>query len=103
MFMVPGWNQTLDYPNITQPLDPVFPTYSRVAHGKFLLTENRVNVGTSNYQWGYFYQTAGTSLNTDDVAIREGVESAFDRDWDSSYAVVLEDFSDPRTWNNEPW
>jgi phospholipase D3/4 len=103
MFLVPGWNQTLDYPNTTKPNDPVFPTYSRVAHGKFLLTESRVNVGTSNYQWGYFYQTAGTSLNTDDAAIREGVEAAFDRDWNSSYAVDLEGFSDPNTWDNEPW
>jgi len=101
MFQIPGWNKTLDYPNTTEPIDPVFPTYSRVAHGKFVVTDNRVNVGTSNYQWSYFYQVAGCSLNTDDEGIRQGVEDAFNRDWESSYSTRLDNFTDDNVWLNE--
>jgi len=103
MFQVPGWNKTLDYPDDTNPVNPKFPGHSRVAHGKFLVTDNRVNVGTSNHQWGYFYQTAGCSLNTDNEGIRQGVEEAFDRDWNSFYATNLNAFNDTNVWDNEGW
>ena len=42
---VPGWNQTAG-PNST------YPAYSRVNHAKYIVTDNRLNVGTSNMAWG---------------------------------------------------
>ena len=69
---------------------PSWPSYSRVNHAKYIVTDRRVNVGTSNWQWGYFHNTAGASLNTNDTALRTAAQAAFDDDWESSYAVPLD-------------
>jgi phospholipase D3/4 len=45
LFEVPGWNQT-ESPNAA------YPPYSRVNHAKYIVTDNRVNIGTSNMAWG---------------------------------------------------
>jgi phospholipase D3/4 len=60
-----------------------------VNHAKYIVTETRVNIGTSNMAWDYFYDTAGTSLNTDDAGVHKTVASLFQRDWDSSYSTPL--------------
>ena len=49
IFTVPGWQDTGD--------GAEFPAYSRVNHAKYIVTDRRANVGTSNMQWSYFYQT----------------------------------------------
>jgi len=81
-FRIPGWNST-DGQNAQ------FMPYSRVNHAKYLVTEKRANIGTSNWQWGYFYTIAGMSLNTGDVAAVRTVQQIFDRDWSSAYATDL--------------
>jgi phospholipase D3/4 len=85
IFKVPGWDATP-----SGPLPQVYPAYSRVNHAKYIVTEERANIGTSNMAWDYFYGTAGTSLNTDCVGVQETLEAVFQRDWDSSYAVPLD-------------
>jgi phospholipase D3/4 len=82
LFEVPGWNAT-DGP------DAVWPPYSRVNHAKYVVTDRRINVGTSNHAWSYFYSTAGSSFNTDHADLRATLQRVFDRDWDSPYAVGL--------------
>ena len=67
----------------------VWPSFSRVNHAKYIVTDRRLNLGTSNWQWGYFHDTAGTSLNTNDTPMREAAQAAFDADWASAYAVPL--------------
>ena len=90
VFEVPGWNETLDtYP---KPSNATFPKYSRVAHGKYVVTESRTNIGTSNMAWSYFYQTAGASFNTDNEGIVGNMKDVFDRDWFSNYAVPLDEY-----------
>ncbi|KAF0687191.1 Aste57867_21047 [Aphanomyces stellatus] len=76
---VPGWDAA----------PPTWPPYSRVNHAKYIVTDQRANVGTSNMEWGYFYNTAGTSLNTDNTDVMDALQKIFDRNWDSSYAHPL--------------
>ena len=46
LFELPGWNATAG------PAAQ-FPGWSRVNHAKYIVADNRVNVGTSNMAWGY--------------------------------------------------
>lgn len=78
-FFVPGWNASTD----------VFPPYTRVNHAKYIVSDTRVNIGTSNWQWGYFHNTAGASINTDTKALVQTAQAVFDADWNSDYAVPV--------------
>ena len=82
LFELPGWNETAG-------TAAQFPGWSRVNHAKYIVADNRVNIGTSNMAWGYFYNTAGSSLNSDDRALTSTVQAIFDRDWVSPYAHSL--------------
>ncbi|KAH9052505.1 hypothetical protein Ae201684P_001685 [Aphanomyces euteiches] len=82
LMQVPGWNQT-EAPQST------WPQYSRVNHAKYIVTDELANIGTSNMEWGYFYNTAGTSLNTDNKYVKDALQQIFDRNWNSPYAKPL--------------
>jgi phospholipase D3/4 len=60
-----------------------------VDHAKYVVTDRRVNVGTSNMTWDYFSTTAGTSLNSDHPSLVKALQEVFDRDWASPYASRL--------------
>ena len=82
---MPGWNQT------GSDTDPAaWPSFSRVSHAKYAVSDRRVNIGTSNWQWGYFHSTAGASLNTADASLVAAAQAVFDADWSSAYAVPLD-------------
>ena len=86
-YEVPGWRLTEGRtigPNATA----AWPSFTRVNHAKYIVSDSRVNVGTSNWEWGYFYQTAGASWNSNS-SIRVAVQQVFDRDWHSPYAISL--------------
>lgn len=78
-FIMPGWNRTAG-------LQALFPPFSRVNHTKFIVTDRRINVGTSNLTWDYFYSTAGTSFNCNHLGLVQNLQAIFDRDWYSQYA-----------------
>lgn len=78
-FIIPGWNRT-------SGLQAKFPPFSRVNHTKYIVTDRRINIGTSNLTWDYFYSTAGTSFNSNHAGLVAGLQSIFDRDWHSQYA-----------------
>lgn len=82
LFMVPGWNST-------SGSNRKFPGHTRVNHTKYIVTDRRINIGTSNMTWDYFASTAGSSFNTDNSALVRSLQSIFDRDWASSYAWRL--------------
>jgi len=82
LFVVPGWNQTTG-------TNSTWPPYSRVNHAKYIVTDRRLNIGTSNMEWDYFYQTAGASFNSDDPRLRNTLQQVFDRDWNSIYVQDL--------------
>lgn len=82
LFIVPGWNST-------SGSNRKFPGHTRVNHTKYIVTDRRINIGTSNMTWDYFASTAGSSFNTDHSALVRSLQSVFDRDWASSYAWRL--------------
>ena len=57
-FIIPGWDSTTGSFR-------KYPGHSRVNHTKYIVTDRRVNIGTSNMTWDYFVSTAGSSVNTD--------------------------------------
>ncbi len=64
--------------------------FTRVNHAKFMVTDNSVYVGTSNWTGNYFLDTCGVSLriyNNEDL--RKKLENIFMRDWNSQYSFDL--------------
>lgn len=88
LFEVPGWNETA----ASDSKRNKFPPFSRYNNAKYLVTDRRINVGTSNMMWDYFYNTAGASFNCDHPWLRSHLQMVFDRDWNSDYATLLEYF-----------
>jgi phospholipase D3/4 len=81
-FIIPGWDSTSG--SVRK-----YPGHSRVNHTKYIVTDRRINIGTSNMTWDYFASTAGSSFNTNHPALVRTLQSGFDRDWASSYAWRL--------------
>jgi phospholipase D3/4 len=83
-FRVPGWDETAPGP------DRRFPGHSRVNHPKFVVTDRRLHISTSNMTWDYFSRSAGCSFNTDHCQLVTKAQEIFDRDWSSCYAFPLD-------------
>jgi phospholipase D3/4 len=81
-FIVPGWDSTAGSFR-------KYPGHTRVNHTKYIVTDRRINIGTSNMTWDYFASTAGASFNTDHATLVRTLQAVFDRDWASSYAWRL--------------
>jgi phospholipase D3/4 len=81
-FIIPGWDSTTGSFR-------KYPGHSRVNHTKYIVTDRRINIGTSNMTWDYFASTAGSSFNTDHPGLVRSLQAVFDRDWASSYAFRL--------------
>jgi phospholipase D3/4 len=81
LFTMPGWDST------SLVGSRKYPDHTRVNHAKYIVTDRRANIGTSNMSWDYFSQTAGASLNTSHPNVVADLQAAFDRDWTSRYAV----------------
>jgi phospholipase D3/4 len=81
-FIVPGWDSTTGSRR-------KFPGHTRVNHTKYIVTDRRINIGTSNMTWDYFAATAGSSFNDDHPTLVRTLQAVFDRDWASSYAWRL--------------
>jgi phospholipase D3/4 len=81
-FIIPGWDNTIGSHR-------KFPGHTRVNHTKYIVTDRRINIGTSNMTWDYFAATAGSSFNDDHPTLVRTLQAVFDRDWASSYAWHL--------------
>jgi phospholipase D3/4 len=81
-FIIPGWDSTSG--SVRR-----YPGHTRVNHTKYVVTDRRINIGTSNMTWDYFASTAGSSFNADHPTLVRTLQSVFDRDWASSYAWRL--------------
>jgi phospholipase D3/4 len=78
-FIIPGWDSTIGSHR-------KFPGHARVNHTKYIVTDRRMNIGTSNMTWDYFAATAGSSFNGNHPTLVRTLQGVFDRDWASSYA-----------------
>mmetsp|Transcript_6348 Transcript_6348/g.11704 ORF Transcript_6348/g.11704 Transcript_6348/m.11704 type:complete len:507 (-) Transcript_6348:317-1837(-) len=92
LFECPGFNSTI------KP-DRTFPGHSRVNHGKYIVTDQRANIGTSNMVWSYFYNTAGTSFNFNHTHLVDTLQQVFMRDWNSEYSGAFLDTKNKRMEN----
>jgi phospholipase D3/4 len=81
-FIIPGWDST-------SGSFRKYPGHTRVNHTKYIVTDRRINIGTSNMTWDYFASTAGSSFNADHPGLVRTLQAVFDRDWSSSYAWRL--------------
>lgn len=86
-YEVPGWERTKGRTAVN--VTAVWPAFTRVNHAKYIVSDSRVNVGTSNWEWGYFHQTAGASWNTNASVVVAAAQAVFDADWTSPYATPL--------------
>lgn len=58
--------------------------FTRVNHAKYMVTDNAVYIGTSNWSGDYFTDTHGIGVWTTDGLARDTAQAAFDRDWNSA-------------------
>lgn len=74
--------------------------FGRVNHNKYMVTDQIAYIGTSNWSGDYFINTAGIGFVSRDTVharengttLRSQLESIFERDWNSKYAVNQETF-----------
>ncbi|CAB3403730.1 unnamed protein product [Caenorhabditis bovis] len=68
----------------------------RKLHTKFILSESKAIVGSSNYAPEYFYKSSGTAVLIEEEpnngVVNEQLRRVFERYWSSHYAMSLEDF-----------
>ena len=86
-FHVPGWESTGSSSSHAHGKTQAYPGHTRVNHTKYIVTDKRANIGTSNMTWDYFSGTAGASFNTDHQGLVGKLQEIFDRDWNSRYAT----------------
>lgn len=90
-YVVPGYNLTGPAMSNMTNTGNIYPAFTRVNHGKYAVSDVRAHIGTSNLVWDYFYTTAGVSFGTYNPAIVLQLQEIFDADWDSPYAVPVEE------------
>ncbi|KYR01470.1 phospholipase D3 [Tieghemostelium lacteum] len=73
------------------PFQPQVP-FTRVNHAKYMVTEQQSYVGTSNWSEDYFMDTGGLSYNIFNPTFTAQLQSIFDRDWNSEYALPITSF-----------
>ncbi|KEH35900.1 putative phospholipase D [Medicago truncatula] len=91
-YVVPGFNNTGPAIHNGSSTGNIYPDFTRVNHGKYAVSNVRAHIGTSNLVWDYFYVTAGVSFGTYNTAIVSQLREIFDADWNSPYAVPIQEF-----------
>ncbi|XP_030466173.1 uncharacterized protein LOC115685279 [Syzygium oleosum] len=99
-YKVPGFNMTGAAIRKGTSTGNLYPGYTRVNHGKYAVSDVRAHVGTSNLIWDYFYTTAGVGFGTYDQDIVSQLQEVFDADWDSPYAVPVEESEEGHSFSS---
>ncbi|KAJ1413110.1 Phospholipase D/Transphosphatidylase [Sesbania bispinosa] len=96
-YVVPGFNKTGPAIQGGTSTGNIYPGFTRVNHGKYAVSDVRAHIGTSNLVWDYFYTTAGVSFGTYNTAILSQLREIFDADWNSPYAVPVQELEKGHT------
>ena len=91
-YMVPGFNKTGSAVRNGTKTGNLYPGYTRVNHGKYVVSDVRAHIGTSNLVWDYFYATSGVSFGTYNIEFVLKLQEIFDADWNSPYVVPVQEF-----------
>jgi len=85
-----GMNGSLEVRVLNIPVDPAGSfNYTRVNHAKFMVTDQRSLVTTSNWSADYFLTTGGVSLIVKQAQAVADLLAVFMRDWGSKYAALV--------------
>lgn len=90
-YIVPGYNMTGPAIKNGEKTENRYPAHSRLYHAKYAVSDVRAHIGSSNIIWDHFYSTADLSFGICDPAIVSQLEAIFDADWNSPYAVPVEE------------
>lgn len=93
-YIVPGFNLTGPATRNGTSTGNIYPGFTRVNHGKYAVSNVRAHIGTSNLVWDYFYTTSGVSFGSYNPTIVSQLQQVFDADWNSPYAVPVEELED---------
>jgi len=63
--------------------------YTRVNHAKFFVTDSDSYISTNNWIADYFLSTHGINAIVKNEVLRQSLQKAFDRDWNSPYTIFL--------------
>ncbi|KAK9741745.1 hypothetical protein RND81_03G125300 [Saponaria officinalis] len=99
-YEVPGYNATGPALINGNTTDNLYPSYSRVNHGKYAVSDVRAHIGTSNLVWDYFYTTAGVGVGTYNPNIVSQLQQVFDADWYSPYAFRVQPLDEGYTYSS---
>ncbi|KAJ4952035.1 hypothetical protein NE237_028867 [Protea cynaroides] len=88
-YEVPGYNKTGPALSNGKSTGNIYPDFTRVNHAKYVVSDVRAHIATSNLIWDYFYTTAGVSFGTDNPSIISQLQEVFDADWNSPYAIPI--------------
>uniref|UniRef100_A0A1J3CT61 Phospholipase D Z n=1 Tax=Noccaea caerulescens TaxID=107243 RepID=A0A1J3CT61_NOCCA len=91
-YMIPGFNKTGPAVSNGTQTGNLYPAYTRVNHGKYVVSDVRAHIGTSNLVWDYFFTTSGVSFGTYKTEIVLKLQEIFDADWNSPYVVPVQEF-----------
>ncbi|KAI7987200.1 Phospholipase D Y [Camellia lanceoleosa] len=99
-YVVPGFNLTGPAIQNGTRTGNAYPGYSRVNHGKYVVSNVRAHIGTSNLIWDYFYTTSGVSFGTFHPGIVLQLQEIFDADWNSPYTVPVEPLEEGHAYSS---
>ncbi|KAL7187229.1 hypothetical protein ACSBR1_037323 [Camellia fascicularis] len=99
-YVMPGFNLTGPAIQNGTRTGNAYPGYSRVNHGKYVVSNVRAHIGTSNLIWDYFYTTSGVSFGTFHPGIVLQLQEIFDADWNSPYTVPVEPLEEGHTYSS---
>ncbi len=68
-----------------------FIPYARVAHSKYMIVDDeKLWIGTSNFEWSYFYTTRGIEFIFSDLGLTRQANEIFDKLWTAPYTEAIQ-------------
>lgn len=96
----PGTTGSIEIKLFEVPPYKVKVPYGRVNHAKYMVTEKSAAICTSNWSADYFITTGGISFiahatdSSDTSKLITDMQKLHERDWTSSYATSIDEFTE---------